>query len=134
MRLRYRSSEFHASIPQIETALTLLSLAHPRPPRYRPSGFPSRQASPPTRRRPRRLHFLRRLYKDTREHPESHLRGRGQHVRFPNAEPVEGDEAQSKPAGGIRRRPEGREEILKGEIVKRDQLSVRRRNVALACM
>ena len=75
--------------------------AHPSSSRYRPRRIPSRQASPPTRRCRRHLHVLVRLDQDPREHPQGHLRRRRQHIRIPDPQPVEGDEAHQKSAGGV---------------------------------
>lgn len=82
--------------------LTVASeIAHPRPPRYWPSRFPSCKASSPARRRPGRLHILSWLHKNSRKHPQSDLRGCGQHLRLPYTEFVEGDQVESEPAGGV---------------------------------
>jgi hypothetical protein len=94
------------------SVLTLISPAHPRSSRYWPRCLARRQASPPTGRRRRHLHLLFRLHQDPREHPQGHLRRRRQHIRIPHPQPVEGDQAHPESAGGVRRRPARREEIL----------------------
>lgn len=92
-------------MPQIQKhhrTLTVSSeIAHPSPPRYWPRRLPSCKASSSTRRRPGRLHILRRLNKNSRKHPQSDLRGGGQYLRLPYTEFVEGDQVESEPAGGI---------------------------------
>ena len=93
-----RVSLLRVSIPE---KIIDRSPADPRPPRHRPRRLSSREATPPTRRRPRRLHLLRRLHKNPRKHSESYIRGRGQYIWLPDAESVEGDGAQPEPVGGI---------------------------------
>lgn len=71
-----------------EHSADLPNTAHPCPPRHGPRRLPRRKASPPTRRRRRHLHGLSRLDKNPRKHAQSNVRGRRQHVRLPDAEPV----------------------------------------------
>lgn len=86
--------------------------AHPRAPRYLSRRLPSCQASPPARWYRGRLHIVRWLDQDAREHPEGHLRRHLQHLRIPDAQPVEGDEAHQEPPGGVCGYPAIGQEIL----------------------
>jgi len=80
--------------------------AYPRSPWYLPRRLSRCQASAPARRYRGCLHFVVRLDQDPREHPQGHLRGCLQHIRLPYAQPVEGDQADSQPSGGVRGYPE----------------------------
>ena len=93
--------------------LTQHLVAHPRPPWYRPRRLPRRQALPPARRCRGRLHLLRRLHQDPREHPQGHLRRRHQHLRLPHPQPLDRDQAPALASRGVRRHPSrGPEAVL----------------------
>ena len=86
---------------------TCFYLAYPCPPWYPDRRFARRQAASTARRYRGRLHVLVRFDQDSREHPEGHLRRHLQHLRLPDAQPVEGDAAHPEPAGRVRRHPAG---------------------------
>jgi len=75
--------------------------AHPRPPRYRSRRLARRQASSPARRCLGRLLCLVRQHQDAREHAQGHLCRHHQHLRLPDAQPLEGDQAHPIPARGV---------------------------------
>lgn len=89
--------------------------AYPCPPWYRYCRLPRCQAIPPARRCRGCLQFIRRFHQDPREHPQGHLHRRFQHLRLPDPQPVEGDQADQIPSGGVLRHPEGRQAILREE-------------------
>merc|ERR1712225_131202 len=74
---------------------------YPSSPWYRSCRIPSRQASSPTCRCRRHLHFLLRIHQDPREHPQGHLRRCRKHIRIPHTQLVEGDEAHPQSFGGV---------------------------------
>ena len=120
MRLCYCSSMFLLWFHKgnFNPYMLLMShIAHSCSPRYRPSRVPSCQALTSTGWCPRCLHFLRWLYKNTREHFESYFRRCWQYLRLPDSQPVERDEAEPEPAGRIWRCIERREEILERRVL-----------------
>ena len=106
-------------------------LADPCSPWHRSRRLSSSQASPPTRRCPRRLHLLRRLNKNSRKYAEGYIRCCWEYIRFLDTQSVEGDEAQPEPAGGVWRCVEGGKEILESEIFM--ALSAQVLHLAIAC-
>ena len=64
--------------------------------------LPRRQASSPARWCSGCLHRLLRIYQDSREHPQGYLFCRRKHLRFPDAQPLEGDQAAKEPPRGVR--------------------------------
>jgi len=76
--------------------------AHSCSPWYWSRRIPCRQASSPTCRCRRHLHILVRLYQDPWEYPQGHLRRCRQHIRIPDPQPVEGDQAHPESFGGVR--------------------------------
>jgi len=82
------------------------------PPWNRPGRLPCRQASSPARWCPGRLHRLLRIYQDPREHPQGYLLCRRKHLRFLDAQPLEGDQAAEESSRGVRRPVEEQGEVL----------------------
>ena len=96
-----------------KTSLADMAIVNPRPSRYGFSRIPGRQTPSPTRRRARRLHLIRRLNKNPREHLESNIHCCGQQLRFLNSKSVERDETDKKSSGGVWRCAEGGEAVLR---------------------
>lgn len=121
MRFRHRQSTFAfyivPRIPGLRASLSRAAnvwcfLADPRSPWYLPCRLPRCQASLAAGWYRGRLHLLFRLHQDPREHPEGHLRRYLQHLRLPDPQPVEGDQAHPLPSRGVRRYPAHREALL----------------------
>lgn len=100
MRLRHCPRKSSSYNPSNAPMLTH-SPAYPRPPRYLPRRLARRQAPAPARRYRGCLHLVVRLDQDPREHAQGHVRGRLQHIRFPHAQLVEGDQAHPLSSGGV---------------------------------
>lgn len=105
-------SEYVQNAPIRRNLVLIQFAAYPRPSWYSDRRIPCCQASPTACRYRGRLHFVVWFHQDPREHPEGYICRYLQLVRILNTQPVDRDEVDQKPAGGVRGYSPRRKAIL----------------------